>query len=179
MPGPRSWQGRSGTSSSIPRGPRCGCGRRGCVEAFAGGVALLRAARTLPSGNGERKRIENVAELFVRARAGHPSERQIVDQAAVALGFAFAAIGAVLEPELIVVGGSLALGQPAFIRSAARMGARRRIAESRNTIRVSAATLGDAAVLLGALLRAQDDLETSDPGIRTGSATHQHYTEDS
>jgi predicted NBD/HSP70 family sugar kinase len=46
--GSRGYGGEFGHMTLDPAGPPCGCGRRGCWEAYVGLEALLRAAGTLP-----------------------------------------------------------------------------------------------------------------------------------
>ncbi len=98
-----------------PHGPRCACGRRGDVESFAGGSSLARRARKTwprmlqPDGRSAPRTAEDV---FRWARLGDPTAQRLADEAAEALSMAMVAITSVLEPAVIVVGGSIGLGQP-------------------------------------------------------------------
>lgn len=134
-------------------GPRCACGRRGDVESYAGGAALARRARRtwprvrLTDG---RRAPRTAQEVFQAARDRDPSACDIVDQAVAALAIAFAALAAVVEPELIVVGGSIGLGQRRVMRRAATMARTRVLAENGRSLRVVPAELGHESVLAGA-----------------------------
>jgi len=134
-------------------GPRCGCGHRGCVEAYAGGLALARAARRawprarLGDGTPAPR---SAAEVFRLARRGDAAAARIVGEATGALALGLAAIGAVFDPELIVVGGSVALGQRRWIRSVAAASRRRCIAQTGASMRVVTAALADHSALAGA-----------------------------
>jgi predicted NBD/HSP70 family sugar kinase len=88
--------------------------------------------------------------VFRAARAGDPIARELVGEAAEALGRALAALAAVLDPARIAVGGAVGLGQPALVRRAATIARRRCIAETGRSLDVVAAALGDESVLAGA-----------------------------
>ncbi len=100
--------GEVGHLTVLPGGPLCGCGNRGCLEAVASGRALERDAayaygRPVP-----------VPELFARNDA---KARALIEGAAGHLGLALASLQRVFDPEVIVLGGGVALGGgAAFLR---------------------------------------------------------------
>jgi len=170
--GGRSLRGAHGLAGEIghlvvdPSGPRCACGRRGDVEAFAGGASLARRARAAwPSATLEdgRSAPRDADGVFWAARAGDPLAASLVEEAAQALGLALAAVGAVLDPAMIAVGGAIGIGRPTLIRRATAIGRRRCIAETGRSLVVVTASLGEESVLagaaaLGADLRGRDPL---------------------
>lgn len=84
-------------------GPQCHCGKRGCVETFIGEKALLSlAGRDVPAT------AESVAKVFADAAAGDASAMSAVRSVATALGHTVAALVNVLDPERVLLGGSLA-----------------------------------------------------------------------
>lgn len=100
--------GRDGHAGEIghnvldPNGPLCHCGKRGCIETFLGENALLQlAGRPLPRTD------EKVTALFADARAGDPSATHAIASVAEPLGRAIAHLLNILNPERVVVGGSL------------------------------------------------------------------------
>lgn len=123
-----------------PEGPRCRCGKKGCLEAIAGGAALGdRALERL----GERL---SAAELVERARKGRPIPLALIDEACQAMGQALAIVAELLEPEMIIFGGGLTnswdfLG-PKVVEAMHTM--------SRLRPRVELTRLGDDVGLLGA-----------------------------
>jgi glucokinase len=154
--------GEVGHLSVDPTGPRCGCGRRGCVEAFVGGSSLARRARGMwPSARTAdgTPAPRDAAEVFRAARAGDPAAGALVDEAVEALGFA--AIGAVLDPDLIVVGGSIGLSQRRFVRRAVTVGRQRCLAQTGRALTVVPAALGRESVLAGAAVTAWETLPAS------------------
>lgn len=159
----RSMRGAHGLAGEIghlvidPSGPRCACGRRGDVEAFAGGAALARRARAawpasrLPDG---RPAPRDAAGLFRLAREGDPAARAIANEAALALSHAIGALAAVVDPACIAVGGSIGLGQRGLIRRAVAIARHRTLAATGGALRVVPASLGDRSCVEGAAILA-------------------------
>jgi glucokinase len=119
-------------------------GSRGCLETLAGLKAL--AARWPKGAQGDPE--QWMAELFKASQAGDRTARQAVEETATLIAIAVANVGAVLDPSLIVLGGSLiAQGEPlvAEVRKVVD-----RIAGAPLEIVVSA--LGKEAPLCGTLL---------------------------
>jgi glucokinase len=141
-------------------GPLCGCGARGHLESIASGAGIARAAREairagtspLLGGLAERVGPERVTAADVAAAedAGDPVAAAIMGHARRAFAAAMVTIADVFDPDLIVVGGSIARGQgdrwlePA--RSAVRQSAFRAPAQR---ARIVPAALGDDVSLVG------------------------------
>jgi glucokinase len=139
-------------------GPRCACGRRGDVEALAGGASIARRARAawgrrLPGG---RTPPRDAAGVFALARAGDPVAAALVEDAAEGVARAIAALAAILDPGVIAIGGSLALGQPWLRRRAVVLARRRVMVETGRALLVRSAWLGEASCLAGAAAVAGD-----------------------
>ena len=94
--------GEFGHISVDPRGDLCECGNRGCVELRAGFRAVLRHAQPR---FGPDITVERIIEL---ALAGDAGCRRLIEDAAEAAGQGLAAVGAVLNPARVVVGGRVA-----------------------------------------------------------------------
>lgn len=96
--------GQAGEIGHIPLEPGgrpCRCGKRGCLEALAGGAALSdRARETLGLDISARTLVE-------LARKGDAGALGLIEEACQAMGQALAIVGELLEPELIVLGGGL------------------------------------------------------------------------
>jgi glucokinase len=99
-------------------GPRCGCGKRGCVEMYASGTAIARRARNLlgKSRNNHSQilkmaggKISDVTAETVNqaARSGDKLAREILEEAADYLAIWLGNIIDLLEPEVIIVGGGM------------------------------------------------------------------------
>ena len=105
-------------------GERCGCGRRGCMEAYAGrGSMERRAQRAVDKGHKtalfelmeKRGRTRLASGIWERAlKHGDDLAVKLVDEAVEALGAGVASVQNVLDVEAIVIGGGLGirLGEP-------------------------------------------------------------------
>ena len=100
--------GRDGQAGEIghnvldPGGPLCHCGKRGCIETFLGENALLAlAGRPLPRTDAR------VAALFKDARNGDEGALRAIAAVAEPLGRAIANLLNILNPERVVLGGSM------------------------------------------------------------------------
>jgi predicted NBD/HSP70 family sugar kinase len=95
--------GEVGHTVLDPAGPACHCGRRGCVETFIGDAGIIRAARRrVPPSR------EAISAIFDAARAGDQRAVGGVRAVGDALGRALADLVNLLNPRLIILGGSLA-----------------------------------------------------------------------
>ena len=84
-----------------PRGPRCECGARGCVTAYASGPGLAARARAALG------RDVTAAEVAAAAAAGDPLARSLLREAGVALARGIAAAANVLDLDRVVIGGGV------------------------------------------------------------------------
>ncbi len=105
--------GHVGHMVAEPDGPGCICGGRGCVEAIASGPSIARLIRSqlrqgresiLANSAPESLTARQVAEA---ARAGDELAREGFDRAGRALGVGFAGAAALLDIDLIVLGGGV------------------------------------------------------------------------
>ncbi|GAC1314536.1 MAG: ROK family glucokinase [Acidimicrobiales bacterium] len=114
-------------------GRRCPCGRRGCLEAYAGRLAIEQTARRRQE-RGTRTKLFEIMEAKGKDRVsssvidtaldrGDPLTVTLVHQAVRALGLALANAQNLLDLEAIIVGGGLGdrLGAPFITRIGAEM----------------------------------------------------------
>ncbi|GAA1987481.1 ROK family glucokinase [Microbacterium pumilum] len=109
--------GELGHTRFIRDGLPCGCGQNGCLEQYASGRALQRAANEIADSGGIG---EALAELRADkgtisgpavsrlVLAGDPGAIEALRRVATALGEACGGFQAVLDPELFVIGGGVA-----------------------------------------------------------------------
>ena len=84
-----------------PDGRPCPCGKNGCLEQYASGTAVAEIA-------GERLgQIISAKKVFAKARNGDGICREIVEQAGEKLAFSLAAVCQLINPDTIVLGGSV------------------------------------------------------------------------
>jgi len=100
-------------------GRRCGCGARGCLEAYASASSVVdRAREELASwrGHTELKQYQTVFDqkqfnaeiIFKAADAGDECARKVVDDTAYFLALGACSTIAVADPEVIAIGGGMA-----------------------------------------------------------------------
>jgi kanosamine 6-kinase len=87
-------------------GPRCDCGRRGCLQAIASGPATLRRASRLHGAP------VDFATLRTALAGGADWAEEAVDETCSALASAIVSLGELFRPELTVLGGGFADGLP-------------------------------------------------------------------
>ena len=126
-----------------PSAPLCGCGLRGCVEAFAGTHALLARYRDLGGTCSEILDIAEAAKTDERAR-------RVFDEMGEALGFMLTAVQNTLDLDAIVFSGgvskSFALVEPSLRRTLRA----RAHAVPLGEVPLLVSALGDRAGIVGA-----------------------------
>ncbi|HSO98591.1 MAG TPA: ROK family protein [Solirubrobacteraceae bacterium] len=166
----KPWLGRGGAGEIghvVVRieGRRCGCGRRGCMEAYAGRAAMeARARKRL--GDGEKTDLFKLMERRDRNRLtsgiwqraldqGDKLAHEIIDEAIEALGAGVASVVNVLDVEAVVLGGGLGVrfGQPYAARIAEAMAPH--LFNDAHPPQVLVAALGDLGGAIGASLLAR------------------------
>ena len=159
--GPRSLTGEIGHVVVHDGGRPCGCGGLGHLEAYAGRRCLEAEARRRHDGGQPTKLVEIAREgrmkssVFAKAlEAGDEVARVLLDEAAEALGAALASAVALVDLDLIVLGGGLAgrLGAP--FTAAVDAAVHRRLFVPTLPLRVVPAALGDLGGAVGAALLA-------------------------
>ncbi|MEV6668968.1 ROK family protein [Streptomyces sp. NPDC051162] len=151
----RSWPGPGRGSCEVGHvvvdrsGPRCDCGRTGCVQAVASGPATLRRAAEL------RGRMTGFEELVAGARLHAPWAETAVDESAAAVAAAVTGVCELAHPELVLVGGGFAAGVPGYVASVTAH-VERLARPGTDPVRVRPAVLGGRSSLQGAVLLARE-----------------------
>jgi glucokinase len=113
----RVYRGAAGNAGELGHltvdylGRQCGCGRRGCLEAYASGSSIARRAREALA-TGELSTLAALGTVTAHdvadhAAAGDPLARRIWDETTAILGSAMANVLDVFNPDLIVLGGGV------------------------------------------------------------------------
>jgi predicted NBD/HSP70 family sugar kinase len=144
------YRGASGGSGEFghmivePGGPRCECGRFGCLEALVGEGALRRRV-------GERKGHDiSRDELLLLVEMGDDATLEVIESAGRKLGLAVANVVTLLDPELLIIcGEGTALGPRFFdpIISAVR---EQTFGDVGRELEIKVQTWGDEAWAVGA-----------------------------
>ena len=154
----------------IPDGIRCGCGNRGCWEMYASGTALIREARELVrSGSPHAGRLSDLCggdadrlsglDVTDAAKEGDPAAAELLADLGTWVGEGAASVTAVLDPELIVIGGGVADAGDLLLEPA-RAAFRRQLTGRghRPEARFALASLGNDAGIIGAAALAAESL---------------------
>jgi glucokinase len=163
----RVYYGVSGTAGEVghmvivPGGPRCACGRLGCLEAVASGPAIAREARAALAA-GRASVLSAVAaealdarEVARAAAAGDPLAREVFARAARYLGLATANLVNLLNPALVVVGGGVARAGELLLGPVRRIVAAEAFERPAAAVQIVPAALGPRAGALGAAAAAR------------------------
>jgi glucokinase len=153
-------------------GPLCGDGMPGHAEAIGSGTAIARDGRLLLE-RGEAPILAKLsatagtvdAALVAQAAdAGDLACQAIYERAYVAIGALCASLVMVLNPQVIVIGGSIASHRPRLFDVARREIDRRAFPGPARRVRIAPARFGDDVSLIGCLPLVNDRLH--DPAYR-------------
>ncbi len=173
----RLHRGRNGSAGEVGHmvvqigGPRCGCGRRGCLEALASRTAIVRdltaaiksgAKSMLPElvkGDLDRLTSGVLAEAAAR---GDKLTISVLKRATRSLGIGIADIVNFLGPEMIILGGGVIEAlDDTWLDRVRKVAHKYAMPNAMEGVKIMRAQLGDDAVALGAAVLARQML----PGL--------------
>ncbi|MGO1978094.1 ROK family glucokinase [Brachybacterium tyrofermentans] len=147
---------------AVPDGQWCGCGRKGCLEQYTSGTALVRTAKRraaagdpvmgplVQAAGGAKKEIDG--PLITRvAQQGDPGAQELIAELGTWLGLGMASISSLLDPEVIVVGGGVAAAGEMLLAPAREAYAANLTARTHRTLAPFVlASMGNRAGIVGA-----------------------------
>jgi len=145
-------------------GPPCGCGRRGCLESYSSGIAIATEGMDLAARQPDSPLARIAAEdppltaeaVHRAARDGDDAAREIIIRAGRRLGEGIAGLINILNPELIVLGGSLTKMGDIYLAPAREAAATQAFPQHWRDVRIVEVALGDESPALGAASLAAD-----------------------
>jgi predicted NBD/HSP70 family sugar kinase/biotin operon repressor len=149
--GGRLFEGAGGTAGEIGHtsldatGDICRCGSRGCLETYASGSAI---AALLSRSLGETLTFEDV---LARVADGDPGCRRALADAGRHIGASVADLCNLINPERIVVGGSMAFAGDLLLDPLREAVGLRAIPSAAEDVEIVPGELGGRAELLGAV----------------------------
>jgi glucokinase len=164
--GSHGFSGELGHVRLVPDGQLCGCGLRGCLEAYASGSALVRNARAAATSAavavpGSATRLLELSGgdpdaitgpmVTTAAKEGDVLAVHLITEVGTWLGAAMGSFTAVFDPAAFVIGGGVAAARAQFVKPAEEAMLRNVTGGSllpHATIRL--ATLGNDAGIVGA-----------------------------
>jgi glucokinase len=160
----RSFAGEFGHTMFERNGQRCACGKRGCWETVASGPALVRLAREFIFQNPDGALAHRLGDqpftgedVTRAADEGDETARGLVSQVGADLGRGLCNLIAILDPDIVVVGGGLGSVGEALLGPARRVAADALHGGSHRQLPpIVVAELGPAAGAVGAALMAAD-----------------------
>jgi glucokinase len=182
--GGKPWVGRGGAGEighMVIRigGARCTCGRRGCMEAYAGRAAMEEYARKLVKKGRKtdlfklmkhHDRTRLTSGIWARALAQEDKlANELIERAVQALAAAIASAVNLLDVECVILGGGLGirLGEPYAERISQAMGPHL-FSDSRPP-QVHIAALGDLGGAIGAALLCKPAKRSARPSSRAAA----------
>lgn len=165
------YEGKTGAAGEIghitidPKGPICGCGARGCLEAIASKTAILKYIKAQLLRGRKSTLSEDINEESTILKSGHLKKSyenndelslEVIEKMCEDIGIGTSSLMNILNPEAIVFGGGIieSLGEILLpkIKKTARQYAMPKIFEN---CEFKIAELGDDAGIMGALALAQ------------------------
>jgi len=145
-------------------GPRCGCGRSGCLEAMAARVGIRRYVERCVR-RGQKTVLSELLHGDLESLTSRDLAAAIARDDAVAIraarlsarytGLALGGVINLLDPGIVVIGGGIAEAMgPRYVEWAAQLARRQALASEARKVPIVASQLGDDAGLLGAALTA-------------------------
>lgn len=166
----RGWRGAAGEIGHIvmdPEGRRCGCGRRGCIEAYASKTGIEEMLREMREEGRESVALALMEEresdrltsgvIAAALEQGDGPMKEVIDTAQFYLGLLTADLVNTLDPEVIVFGGGLVERLGAWFVDPIARTARTHVLLQRHAdrIRIVPSALGDDAGPVGAAVMAR------------------------
>lgn len=146
-PGANGFAGEFGhlTIDSSADAPPCACGKRGCVEAYAGTKALVRKFKELGGAD-----VDEVLPVAVSARRGEAAGTRVFEMMGEGLGRGVAAVQNLLDLNAIVFAGGVSASFDLFEPHVRRSLAARAFAPPLAEVPLLVSELGEHAGILGA-----------------------------
>jgi predicted NBD/HSP70 family sugar kinase len=159
--GGRGFAGEFGHLPIDPTGPRCGCGRHGCLESLAGLGALIRRAlpESTPETSSPSEFGPQVDEIHRLAKAGDARVLEALAATGRHLGHGISILANLINPECVALGGYFTVLAPWLIPDAERELVARSVAGDGGGTRIMASALDSSAAAAGGAARVLDAID--------------------
>ncbi|MBI5932602.1 MAG: ROK family transcriptional regulator [Chloroflexi bacterium] len=159
------YRGATGSAGEIghmtidENGPLCACGNRGCLEALAGGRAIVNLARTAIQ-SGRRTELsanpESLTAMDVSnaAARGDLVAQEVLAEAGNQLGIALTSLVNLFNPNIVVVGGGVAQTGDLFLEPIRKAVLKRSLPAAAHAVRITTSLLGKRSTGMGAVVQA-------------------------
>jgi glucokinase-like ROK family protein len=159
--GSRGSAGEIGHVSIDENGPLCACGNRGCLEAVAGGGAIVHEVRSLLAADGSSTIAGRLDPLDLNgvvqaALEGDASCRAAIAQAGEHIGVALAGLVNLINPSLVLLDGGVVRAGELLLEPIRRAVEARSLAVASRYSRIAIGALNDNAIALGGVVTVID-----------------------
>jgi len=155
------WHGTGGFAGEIghmsidPDGPQCGCGNRGCIEAYASATAMVRRMQEAIEAGQETVLAQKSGDftsrdIYEAALAGDEAARENFEATARYLGVAVSNILHILNPAVVVLSGGVTASGDMLMVPLKDEVKRRTMEAPYRDARICFAELGEDAGFIGA-----------------------------
>jgi len=148
--GANEMSGEIGHTAVRPRGARCSCGKRGCLETVASGRALGKLARVLPGHTGTAT--NGAKALCEAARAGDRRALRAIREAGEAIGIAVANLINLFDPARVVLNGGLVKAGYILVKPIRKTVREHVVGRPGRQCTVEVSTVGELAGAMGAAM---------------------------
>ena len=138
-------------------GPLCGCGDRGCLEAYASGPAIVAMAQDYLKGGKSAKFAEMASDgeitpyiVAKAAEAGDPVAKRIFEIMGHRIGMGLTSVINLLNPEKVIVGGGVAECGDLLLEPIRKTIKERAMVVAGASVEIVPAELGNSAGVIGA-----------------------------
>lgn len=154
-----SWNtaGELGHTIVQPNGRKCGCGNRGCLEAYAGARHIVqRTHQKIASGQKTclNPDVLTPKQIAVAAETGDKLAQEIFAETGKYIGIALTSIAHILNPEIAIIGGGISAAGENLLFQHIREEFRKRTMGIPSQMEIVPAKLGNNAGLIGAAMLA-------------------------
>lgn len=150
--------GELGHIIAVPDGRPCGCGRKGCLEAYCSATGIVRTAKAILENSDQPSTLRNVPlneltskDIFDSAMGGDALAKEIFQQTGELLGKALANFTVFSSPEAFIIFGGLAKAGDLIFKPVKEAMEANMLKIFQNKVKVLPSQLKDAdAAVLGA-----------------------------
>lgn len=151
--------GEIGHMKLVPDGKLCGCGQKGCFESYASATGMVREALSRLYVNKQNAlydkfqgNYENLEakDIFEAAAAGDIFSQEIVDYEAEYLAMGLGNLLNIINPEVIVLGGGIALAKEQILVPIQTKISKYALEITLENLEIKTGVLGNEAGILGA-----------------------------
>lgn len=154
-----SWNtaGELGHTIVQPNGRKCGCGNKGCLEAYAGAKGIVeRTQQRIAEGKKTSLAYDELTpkQIANAANDGDKLAVEIFSETGRYIGIALTSIAHILNPQIAIIGGGIAAAGESLLFQHIRKEFKQRTMDIPSEMEIIPAKLGNQAGLVGAAMLA-------------------------